>query len=348
MQTFSSRIVTWQQQHGRHTLPWQASRDPYRIWLSEIMLQQTQVASVIPYFQRFIAHFPDLQSLASASQDAVLAQWSGLGYYSRARNLHRAAQYLCENHAGRFPQDVEALQSLPGIGRSTAAAIAALAFGQTRAILDGNVKRVLARHAGIDGWSGEKSVEARLWALAEALLPSTHIEAYTQGMMDLGACICTRTRPACTACPVSHDCVALQQDRVTELPTRRAKKSLPEKQVRMLILLYGDKLLLEKRPSTGIWGGLWSFPEMDIAEDPILYCQTRLGLRVSPGETLPTLKHSFTHFHLHISPTLLTMAQPYAGEAIADQSWFSKQDILHAAVPTPVHRLLQQLNRHLI
>ena len=347
MQTFSSRIITWQRQHGRHTLPWQASRDPYRIWLSEIMLQQTQVASVIPYFQRFLGHFPDLQSLASASQDAVLAQWSGLGYYSRARNLHRTAKHLCENNAGRFPQDVEALQRLPGIGRSTAAAIAALAFGQTRAILDGNVKRVLARHAGIEGWPGDKAVEARLWTLAEDYLPSTSIEAYTQGMMDLGASVCSRARPMCTTCPVSSDCVALQLGRVAELPTRKEKKALPEKQVRMLILQYGDSLLLEKRPSRGIWGGLWSFPELELAVDPIVYCETRLGIRVNQGETLPILKHSFTHFRLRISPTLLRMTHPYAGETIADQSWFTKQDILHTAVPTPVHRLLQHLDRHL-
>lgn len=343
VQTFSSRIITWQRQHGRHTLPWQASRDPYRIWLSEIMLQQTQVASVIPYFQRFIEHFPDLQSLANAPQDAVLAQWSGLGYYSRARNLHRAAQHICENHAGIFPQNAEALQSLPGIGRSTAAAIAALAFGQTRAILDGNVKRVLARHAGISGWPGDKAVEARLWALAEARLPSASIEAYTQGMMDLGASVCDRTRPTCTACPISSDCVALKQGRVTELPTRKEKKNLPEKQVRMLILLYGDKLLLEKRPSHGIWGGLWSFPELDLAADPIVHCEARLGMRVYQEETLPILKHSFTHFHLYISPLLLKTAHPYAGESSPAQSWFTQQDILQTAVPTPVHKLLKHL-----
>ena len=342
MQTFSSRIIAWQRQHGRHTLPWQANRDPYRIWLSEIMLQQTQVASVIPYFQRFIAHFPDLISLASATQDAVLAQWSGLGYYSRARNLHSAAQHISENFAGTFPQNVEVLQSLPGIGRSTAAAIATLAFGQTHAILDGNVKRVLARHAGISGWPGDKAVEARLWALAVARLPSASIEAYTQGMMDLGASVCKRTRPTCTACPVASDCVALRQGRVAELPTRKEKKSLPEKQIRMLILLYGDKLLLEKRPSHGIWGGLWSFPELDLAEDPIVYCETRLGFRVNQQKTLPILKHSFTHFRLHISPLLLKMAHPYAGEPNSDQSWFTKQDISQAAVPTPVQKLLQQ------
>ena len=344
MQTFSSRIIAWQRQHGRHTLPWQASRDPYRIWLSEIMLQQTQVASVIPYFQRFIAHFPDLQTLASAPQDAVLAQWSGLGYYTRARNLHRVAQHLCENHAGQFPQEVEALQSLPGIGRSTAAAIAALAFGQTRAILDGNVKRVLARHAGIDGWPGDKAIEARLWALAEARLPSANIETYTQGMMDLGASVCTRIRPTCTACPVSGDCVALQQKRVTELPTRKEKSSLPEKQVRMLIVLHGDSLLLEKRPSRGIWGGLWSFPELDLTADPVVHCETRLGMHVRQEEALPTLKHSFTHFHLYISPLLLTMTHPYAAEPQSAQNWFTRQDILQTAVPTPVHKLLKQLN----
>lgn len=305
------------------------------------MLQQTQVASVIPYFQRFIAQFPNLHALAEASQDDVLAQWSGLGYYSRARNLHKAARQVVDHHAGNFPLDVHALQSLPGIGRSTAAAIAALAYGQTHAILDGNVKRVLARHAGVSGWPGDKAAETRLWALAEARLPNTNIEAYTQGMMDLGASICSRTRPMCATCPVSRDCVALQQGRVAELPTRKIKKPLPEKQVRMLILLHGDKLLLEKRPATGIWGGLWSFPELDLEADPIAHCQNSLGIRVNQAKALPVLKHSFTHFHLHISPMLLNMVPPY-GEPIAEQSWFTKQDILQTAVPTPVHKLIQQ------
>lgn len=306
------------------------------------MLQQTQVASVIPYFQRFIAHFPNLHALADASQDDVLAQWSGLGYYSRARNLHQAARQMVEHHAGNFPLDIQALQSLPGIGRSTAAAIAALAYGQTHAILDGNVKRVLARHAGISGWPGDKAIETRLWTLAEARLPKTNIEAYTQGMMDLGASLCSRTRPMCNACPVSRDCVALQQGLVAELPTRKIKKTLPEKQVRMLILLHGDKLLLEKRPSSGIWGGLWSFPELDLDDDPIAHCENRLGVRVNQAQALPVLKHSFTHFRLHISPMILNMAHPFAGEPTAEQNWFTKQQILQAAVPTPVYKLVQQ------
>lgn len=343
MQTFSSRIITWQRQHGRHNLPWQASRDPYRIWLSEIMLQQTQVGSVIPYFERFIARFPTLHSLADASQDAVLAQWSGLGYYSRARNLHRAAQQLCNNHGGQFPRDVEALQKLPGIGRSTAAAIAALAFGQKQAILDGNVKRVLARHAAVDGWPGDKATEARLWAHAQARLPAADIEIYTQGMMDLGASVCSRNRPACIVCPVSDDCAALQQGRVAELPTPKKTKTLPERQIRMLILQQGDKLLLEKRPTQGIWGGLWSFPELDLAADPILYCQTSLGLRVSLDASLPLLKHSFTHFRLHISPILLKMLAPYASEPGPTHAWFTKHELSVAAVPTPIHRVLAQL-----
>lgn len=343
MQTFSSRIIAWQRQHGRHTLPWQASRDPYRIWLSEIMLQQTQVASVIPYFQRFIEHFPDLQSLASATQDAVLAQWSGLGYYTRARNLHRAAQYINENHAGTFPQDVEDIQSLPGIGRSTAAAIAALAFGQTRAILDGNVKRVLARHAGISGWPGEKVIEDRLWALAEARLPTRNIEAYTQGMMDLGASVCTRTRPACSTCPVAHDCVGLQQNLIDKLPTPRPKKLLPEKQIRMLLLMNQQQILLQRRPPSGIWGGLWSFPELEVEADPLLHCRTHFGFRVGETVSLPVLQHSFTHFKLHIHPMIARISSRSGLTQNPKHRWLAKHSALDMGLPAPVRTLLLQL-----
>ena len=343
MQNFSSRIIRWQQQHGRHTLPWQANRDPYRIWLSEIMLQQTQVASVIPYFQRFIAHFPSLQSLAAASQDAVLAQWSGLGYYSRARNLHQAAQQISENFAGEFPQDLAALQTLPGVGRSTAAAIAALAFGQTHAILDGNVKRVLARHAGIKGWPGDKIVENILWALAETRLPKRNIEAYTQGMMDLGASVCSRTRPSCTTCPVSSDCAALQQGLVSQLPTARLKKTLPEKHIQMLMLLDRDHIFLQRRPSSGIWGGLWSFPELQLQADPLVYCRTQFGFNVSDSENLPLLKHSFTHFKLHISPVILRISVRPSLPKEPQQRWLPRHNALDVGLPAPVRKLLLQL-----
>jgi len=343
VQNFSSRIILWQRQHGRHALPWQASRDPYCIWLSEIMLQQTQVASVIPYFQRFIEHFPNLHALADASEDAVLAQWSGLGYYSRARNLHTAARQIIDNFGGEFPQDVDAWQSLPGVGRSTAAAIAALAFGQTHAILDGNVKRVLARHAGIKGWPGDKIIENSLWALAEARLPKRNIEAYTQGMMDLGASVCSRTRPSCTTCPVSSDCAALQQGLVAELPTAKPKKTLPEKHIQMLMLLDRDRILLQRRPSSGIWGGLWSFPELELKADPLIYCRTQFGFNVSDSASLPLLKHSFTHFKLHISPVILRISAHSALSDDAQQRWLSKHNALDVGLPAPVRKLLLQL-----
>jgi A/G-specific adenine glycosylase len=277
VKSFASRIVNWQQRHGRHSLPWQATRDPYRIWLSEIMLQQTQVATVIPYFERFVARFPDLPALAAAHEDDVLALWSGLGYYSRARNLHAAARAIMAGHGGTFPAVPAAIAQLPGIGRSTAAAIAALAFGQPCAILDGNVKRVLTRHGGIAGWPGDKKTETALWTLAESLLPRTAVESYTQGMMDLGALVCTRSQPACSACPVKVDCIAHTQGRTQELPTPRPQKVLPEKQVQMLLLLDRGELMLEKRPSRGIWGGLWSLPELAPGADATAHCRDRFG-----------------------------------------------------------------------
>lgn len=307
------------------------------------MLQQTQVASVIPYFQRFIEHFPNLQSLAEASQDSILAQWSGLGYYSRARNLHQAARQIIENYAGKFPQDVDALQALPGVGRSTAAAIAALAFGQNHAILDGNVKRVLARHAGISGWPGDKAVETRLWALAEARLPKRNIEAYTQGMMDLGASVCSRTQPACSACPVAGDCAGLQLGLIAELPTPKPKKVLPEKHIQMLMLLDRDRILLQRRPSSGIWGGLWSFPELELKADPLLYCRTEFGFNVSDSASLPLLKHTFTHFKLHISPVILRISAHSVLAEEPQQRWLAKHNALDVGLPAPVRKLLLQL-----
>ena len=347
MKNFSTRIIVWQRSHGRHTLPWQATRDPYRIWLSEIMLQQTQVATVIPYFRRFVDRFPDMQALASAHEDEVLALWSGLGYYSRARNLHEAARRIVHEYAGRFPDTVDAIATLPGIGRSTAAAIMALAFGQRHAILDGNVKRVLARHGKIAGWPGERAVENRLWRLAESLLPKsglsqTDIEAYTQGMMDLGASLCTRTRPACDACPVSADCVAFNQGGITELPTPRPRRILPEKRVQMLLLMDRGEILLEKRPPSGIWGGLWSLPEISPETDATAHCHERLGLAVSETILLPGLGHNFTHFRLHIHPAIVHIAPRPLKVETPGRLWLSRQDALGAALPAPVRRLLSQ------
>lgn len=345
---FASRVIHWQQSHGRHALPWQGVvADPYRIWLSEIMLQQTQVATVIPYFERFVARFPTLPQLAAAHEDEILALWSGLGYYSRARNLHAAACTIVEHHAGVFPETAEQIAQLPGVGRSTAAAVAALAFGQHCAILDGNVKRVLARHGGVVGWPGDKKVEAELWQLAESRLPSPSlkgtgaIETYTQGMMDLGALVCTRRRPACADCPLSADCIACSQRRTDELPTPRPKKAMPEREVQMLLLLDRGELLLEKRPARGIWGGMWSLPEIPIETDPVQHCQEHFGLSPQSQLAWPKLSHSFTHFKLHIQPVQLHLA-PRLSSA-AGQIWLAPADALAAALPTPIRTLVTQL-----
>jgi len=308
------------------------------------MLQQTQVATVIPYFERFVARFPDLDRLAAAHEDQVLASWSGLGYYSRARNLHAAARAVVERHGGHFPSDAEALAQLPGIGRSTAAAIAALAFGQRAAILDGNVKRVLARHSGIAGWPGERAVETALWALAEARLPQHDIEAYTQGLMDLGALVCSRSQPDCSACPVNADCVAHKQGRTAELPAPRPKKALPERQVQMLLLLDRGELLLEKRPNRGIWGGLWSLPELDVDLDAADHCREHFGFTVHRQQVLPPLSHSFTHFKLHIRPVQIQLAA--RRDTPPGQIWLPLPEVPGAALPAPVRKLVAQLEGH--
>jgi len=308
------------------------------------MLQQTQVATVIPYFERFVARFPSLPALAAAHEDEVLALWSGLGYYSRARNLHAAARMLAERHAGQFPATADAIAQLPGVGRSTAAAVAALAYGQRCAILDGNVKRVLARHGGVAGWPGDKKVEDVLWRQAEARLPppnSGGIEAYTQGMMDLGALVCTRSAPACMSCPVNSDCIAHTRRRTAELPTPRPKKTLPERQVQMLLLLDRGELMLEKRPARGIWGGMWSLPELPVDSDPARHCCTNFGFTAHTQQVLPQLSHSFTHFKLHIQPVQLQIASRHASSP--GQVWLPPVDALAAALPAPIRTLVAQL-----
>ena len=307
------------------------------------MLQQTQVATVIPYFERFVARFPDLPALAAAHEDEVLALWSGLGYYSRARNLHAAARAIVADHGGKFPEVIDAIAQLPGVGRSTAAAIAALAFGQHCAILDGNVKRVLARQGGIAGWPGDRKVETALWQLAESHLSRTAIEVYTQGMMDLGALACTRSRPACPACPISTDCVAYTQNRTAELPTPRPKKILPERQVLMLMLLDRGELLLEKRPARGIWGGLWSLPELTPDADPAAHCRDRFGFPPPTKQALPIFSPRSPHFGLIIRP--IQMRLPPCQATPPGQIWLPPADALNAALPTPVRKLVAQLER---
>jgi A/G-specific adenine glycosylase len=340
---FADRLIAWQRAAGRHGLPWQV-RDPYRVWLSEIMLQQTQVAAVIPYFLRFVARFPDIASLAAAGEDDVLALWSGLGYYARARNLHAAARLIVQR--GRFPESFEDIAALPGIGRSTAGAIAVFAFGARHPILDGNVKRVLARHLGIEGFPGGKAVESRLWAQAESLLPAHDVETYTQGLMDLGATVCSRTRPACAACPLAGDCVARRDGRTHELPSPRPRKALPEKSTVMLILRYEGEVLLEKRPVPGIWGGLWSFPEIAQAADAPRIARERFGASVCPDGSLPDVRHGFTHFALTIRPTLLRVERLELRAQSPGHIWLTPDDAMGAAVPAPVRAILRHLHVH--
>ena len=343
MTDFSSRLIAWQKQYGRHDLPWQNTTDPYAIWVSEIMLQQTQVAAVIGYYQKFMLRFPTIAALAEASQDEVLQHWSGLGYYSRARNLHNAAQTIMDEHGGEFPQDFETIQTLSGIGRSTAAAIASFAFNQVQTILDGNVKRVLARHFAIEGWPGTPKIERELWALAESLLPDTEMVAYTQGLMDLGATLCTRSKPQCGRCPLNSSCQAIQQQRVGQLPTPKPRKTTPEKHTTMLILLQGDSVMLEKRPQTGIWGGLWSFPELEPDSDYINIAQQRFGVSLQPAATLPSLSHAFTHFKLHITPQPFTVTKRASSASEPGTVWLNITDATNAAIPTPVRKILQSL-----
>ena len=343
--TFSADVIAWQRQHGRHALPWQNTRDAYRIWLSEIMLQQTQVAAVLAYYARFLERFPTLQDLAAAPSEDVMAQWSGLGYYTRARNLHACARRVVAEYGGAFPADPALLAELPGIGRSTAAAIAAFSSGARAAILDGNVKRVFARVFGIDQYPGIKPVEDGLWRRAEALLPAEGIEAYTQGLMDLGATLCTRSSPDCARCPLQARCVAFASGRTAELPVRKPKKATPEKQAAMLVLIDGGEVLLEQRADSGIWGGLLSLPEVDGhgacgAVSGIDAAAARFGT-VEEVQTLLPLVHVFTHYKLHILPFKVALAQ--RAPLDARYQWWPLCEIATAPLPAPVKKLLSEL-----
>lgn len=342
MSDFAVRLIRWQRRHGRHGLPWQGA-DAYRIWLSEIMLQQTQVATVIPYYLRFAARFPDVASLAAASEDEVLAHWSGLGYYSRARNLHRAAQIILLRHGGSFPEQFDEILALPGIGRSTAAAISVFGFRQKHAILDGNVKRVLARYFAVAGYPGEKKIEAQLWRKAEELLPERDLTDYTQGLMDLGALVCTRGKPQCGICPVREDCAAHRNGQVMQLPTPRARKALPEKHSTFLLLLNGSRILLEKRPATGVWGGLWCLPQLDGAPDKASRDTRQYGVDAAQAQLLPAFSHTFTHFRLHLTPLLWRLSGHPVQVHEPGRAWLEVEDALHAAIPAPVRKLLRQL-----
>ena len=320
--------MEWHRKKGRKDLPWQGTRDPYRIWLSEVMLQQTQVGAVIPYYERFLKRFPTVQALGAAEEEEVLELWSGLGYYARGRNLHAAAQLIATEG---FPKNSSAIEKLPGVGRSTAAAIAAFAFGERAAILDGNVKRVLARHAGIAGFPGDKKVEAKLWSLAERRLPAKNIEIYTQALMDLGATVCTRT-PRCDSCPVAKTCVAKKMRLTHKIPQPRPRKELPVKQATWFVLLHNREVLLERRPSSGLWGGLWTFPEREPQ-----------AITLSSRRELAPLEHGFTHFKLKIKPVLCEALRKPASVAEPGGMWLDLEDAIGAAVPAPVRALLERI-----
>ncbi|WP_313705331.1 A/G-specific adenine glycosylase [Massilia sp.] len=352
--TFSDAVIAWQRAHGRHTLPWQNTRDAYRVWLSEIMLQQTQVAAVLGYYARFLARFPTVQALAEAPIEDVMAHWSGLGYYTRARNLHACAQRVVNEYGGVFPSDPALLADLPGIGRSTAAAITAFSNGTRAAILDGNVKRVFARVFGVDQYPGEKRVEEALWRRADALLPVEGIESYTQGLMDLGATLCTRSKPECGRCPLQARCVAFATNRTAELPVRKPKKATPEKRADLLVVVHDGEVLLEQRPGSGIWGGLLSLPEVEghvalgdaspalMAPASLAGAFARFG-EVEEAQALLPLVHVFTHYKLHIFPHKLTLAaRPAAPEGFV---WWKLAAIDEAALPAPVKKLLGELAR---
>lgn len=344
-QSFAERLIAWQQTHGRHDLPWQQTRDAYRVWLSEIMLQQTQVNAVIPYYGRFLARFPSVEALAAAPLDAVLESWAGLGYYARARNLHRCAQRVVTEYGGSFPQAPAQLAELPGIGRSTAAAIAAFAFGERAAILDGNVKRVLARCFAVEDIPGTAAGDRSLWALAESLLPESGIEAYTQGLMDLGATLCTRHAPSCATCPMHDICDARRDGRQAELPLARPRKQIPERACTLLLLTDGEAVLLERRPPSGLWGGLLTLPEARHSEHSDAERLARqFGCELLDLQPMKPLRHSFTHFHLTMQPLRCSVHRSARLAAEPGWEWLSLQRIDQAALPTPIRTLLARLS----
>lgn len=341
---FAATVLDWFHLHGRTDLPWQQQPTSYRVWVSEIMLQQTQVGVVIPYFERFMARFPDLPALAVAEQDDVLHLWSGLGYYARARNLHRAARTVMEQHAGRLPDDIDALQALPGIGRSTAGAILSLALGQRHPILDGNCKRVLARCYGVEGWPGRSIVLAELWRLAERLTPADGVAGFNQAMMDLGATLCTRSRPDCGRCPLAERCVGFRQGRPQAYPASKPRRDNPVRQTRMLLLADPlGRILLERRPPSGIWGGLWVPPELRAGQDAADWCGTHLGSGIARLEMLPPRRHTFTHFHLDIQPIAVKLsANPAAVADKGGQAWVDPAEPGRLGLPAPIRRLLAE------
>ena len=342
----AGRLIGWHARHGRKHLPWQRDPTPYRVWVSEVMLQQTRVSVVIGYYERFMERFPELPALAGASLDDVLRSWTGLGYYSRARNLHRAAAIVRDRHGGEMPRDFDALVALPGIGRSTAGAILALSHGDRHPILDGNVKRVLCRYHGIDGWPGQSRVQRILWSLAERHTPRERVAAYTQAIMDLGATLCVRSRPLCAACPLAADCAARHDGAQAKLPAPRPRRAVPRRRTAFLVLRDRDgSLLLERRPPSGIWGGLWCFPECDPGADIEVACRSRFGVRPAGVTALAPIAHGFTHFRLDVHPFLVEVGGD-CGSAVADageRRWYPPGAAAKLGLAAPVKRLIVKL-----
>jgi len=341
MASFAARLLGWYEKNGRHDLPWQTNKSLYSTWVSEIMLQQTQVATVIPYFATFMQRFPDIDALAKASQDDVLLYWAGLGYYSRARNLHKAAIIIVEEYQGEFPEAYEAVLALPGIGPSTAGAILAQVLGQHHAILDGNVKRVLARYHAIIGWPGQAKVAKQLWQLAKIYTPEKNVADYTQAIMDLGATICTRSSAKCHECPLNEDCMAFESNQVKEFPTRKPRKIIPVREKRFLIIRDNKgHYLMEKRPPTGIWGGLWSLPELAMDESVSDVVKQNWQLMVNDYSDLPVFRHTFSHFHLDITPCEVSVTSMV--QAVSDGERFQwRADLSKLALAAPVSSIMQ-------
>lgn len=353
--SFSRRVLAWFDQHGRKHLPWQQDINAYRVWLSEVMLQQTQVATVIPYFERFIARFPRVEDLAAAPLDDVLHLWTGLGYYARGRNLHACAKKVVTEYGGVFPRTVDALSSLPGIGRSTAGAIASIAYHEHAAILDGNVKRVLARHFAVEGWPAQSAVSETLWNLAEALTPKKRVNDYTQAMMDMGATLCTRSKPRCEACPLKERCVAYAQGNPQDYPGKKPKKTLPEKSIQFVVVRNpSGEVLLRQRPAEGLWGGLWGFIELPSEQDAVALIKSTLG-ELASAETWNTYRHTFSHFHLDISPVIVQLASSTTNvnnlnsacgfdDANPEQyHWYNPHHPSQIGLAAPVKKLLTQI-----
>jgi len=345
-QSFSAKVLAWSQHHGRKSLPWQQELSPYRVWISEIMLQQTQVATVISYFNRFMERFSTIKALAASPIDDVLALWSGLGYYTRARNLHKAAQIIVQQHQGQLPHSVAQLVALPGIGRSTAGAIASISMNIRAPILDGNVKRVLTRHFAIEGWPGKRSIEQLLWKLAHTLLPKNKCGHYTQALMDLGATICTRSKPKCSDCPLKTSCIALSMHTQLRYPTPKPKKVLPTRKTYMLLLVNAaNQVLLKKKPAKGVWGGLWSLPEFDNIDRLSNVTGPLTSIDVQQTKQWSTFRHTFSHYHLDIMPiqAFTSKVIPFSKGENKQWCWYTHEQQQTVGLPAPVKKLLSQL-----